>query len=158
MPPLLNASLPCFAVVEGIFFSGSFYTIFWFNQRGILPGLCFTNELISRDEALHCDFACTLYRCLLKPPCSICIHVDSAIQIEDHFICEVIPDGLPGMNAPLMAQYIPFCADYILHELKQPSLYNVNNPFPWMDVQSLPPRKSQLFQETSGRICKEQSR
>jgi ribonucleoside-diphosphate reductase subunit M2 len=105
---LFAEHLIAFAVVEGIFFSGSFCAIFWFKQCGVLPGLCFANELISYDEALHCDFACVLYNHLLKPPCSICIReiVDSAIQIEKCFIHEVLPFNLMGMNATLMNQYI----------------------------------------------------
>jgi ribonucleotide reductase beta subunit family protein with ferritin-like domain len=128
-----------FAVVEGIF-SSSFCAIFWFNQRGVLPGLCFANKLISHDEALHCDFACVLSNCLLKPPCSIHVReiVNSAIQIKECFICEAHLFNLMGMNATLVSLYIRFCADCLLHKLKQPTIvYNVTNPFPWMDTISL---------------------
>ena len=135
---LFTEHLITFAIVEGIFF-GSFCAIFWFKQCGVLPGLCFSNELISCDEVFHCDFACVLYNRLLKPPCSIHIReiVDSAIQIEECFICEVLPFNLMGMNATLMIKYIQFCADCLLRELKQPNIYNVTNPFPWMDTISL---------------------
>jgi ribonucleotide reductase beta subunit family protein with ferritin-like domain len=132
--------LIAFAVVEGIFFSGSFCAIFWFKQCCVLPGLYFANKLISCDEALHCDFACVLYNRLLKPPCSICIReiVDSAIQIEEHFIHkQALPFNFMGMNATLMNQYIQFCANCLLCKVKQPTIYNVINPFSWMDTISL---------------------
>jgi len=131
--------LIAFAVVEGIFFSGSFCAIFWMKQRGLMPGLCFSNELISRDEALHCDFACLLHQTLLTPASPLRIRqiVDEAVDIERDFVCDALPVSLIGMNATLMSQYIEFCADRLLVALGQPRLYAVSNPFPWMTTISL---------------------
>jgi ribonucleotide reductase beta subunit family protein with ferritin-like domain len=140
--------LIAFAVVEGIFFSSSFRGMFWFKQHGVLPGLCFANELISHDDAHYCDFACVLYNRLLKPPCSICIReiVDCAIQIKEHFIREALLFDLMSMNEARMNKYIRFCAERLLHELKQPTICNVVNPFPWMDTISIQD-KSNFFEK-----------
>jgi ribonucleoside-diphosphate reductase beta chain len=108
-----------FAVVEGIFFSGSFCAIFWLKKRGLMPGLTFSNELISRDEGLHCDFACLLYSMLEHPLPQDTVHaiVREAVDIERNFICDALPVDLIGMNARLMGQYIEFVADRLLREL-----------------------------------------
>ena len=131
--------LIAFAVVEGIFFSGSFCAIFWLKKRGILPGLCFSNELISRDEGLHCDFACLLHSKLIIPasPYRIRHIVTEAVEIEKEFIRDALPVALIGMNAELMCQYIEFCADRLLSALGQPKIYRVTNPFDWMVLISL---------------------
>ena len=111
--------LIAFAVVEGIFFSGAFCSIFWLKKRGLMPGLTFSNELISRDEGLHCDFACLLYSMLEHPLPQDTVHaiVREAVDIERNFICDALPVDLIGMNARLMGQYIEFVADRLLREL-----------------------------------------
>ena len=131
--------LVAFAIVEGIFFSGSFCAIFWLKKRGLLPGLAFSNELISRDEGLHCDFACLLYSKLTNIPSQERIYeiILEAVNIECEFIKESIPVELIGMNSNLMTQYIQFCADHLLLELKCKKLYNTPNPFDWMESISL---------------------
>jgi len=105
--------LVAFAAVEGIFFSGSFCAIFWLKKRGLMPGLAFSNELISRDEGLHCDFACLLYKMLKHPLPQHVVHkiIADAVECEKEFICEALPVALIGMNANLMSQYIEFVAD-----------------------------------------------
>jgi ribonucleotide reductase beta subunit family protein with ferritin-like domain len=151
--------LIAFAVVEGIFFSGSFCAIFWFTQHGVLPGLFFASELISCDEALHCDFASVLYNHLLKPPCSIHVReiVDSAIQFKEHLIRKALPFNLMGMNVILINQYISFCANCLLHELKQPRIYNATNPFPWMGTISLQGKTNFFEKQLSEQICQKWS-
>ena len=131
--------LVAFAVVEGIFFSGSFCAIFWLKKRGLMPGLAFSNELISRDEGLHCDFACALYAMLQEPLADETVHaiVDDAVQRETEFVCDALPVGLIGMNAKLMAQYVRFVADRLLVALHAPKLYDAANPFDWMELISL---------------------
>lgn len=132
--------LIAFAVVEGIFFSGSFCAIFWFKKRSLLPGLTFSNELIARDEGLHCDFACLLYKKYLSPPLPEArVHeiVAEAVEIERKFIREALPVSLIGMNADLMAQYIEFCADRLLVALGHNKMYHSANPFDWMEMISL---------------------
>lgn len=131
--------LVAFAVVEGIFFSGSFCSIFWLKKRGLMPGLAFSNELISRDEGMHCDFACLLYKKLVNklPVETIYTIVKDAVQIEQEFIRDALPVELIGMNSGLMSQYIEFCADRLLHALDCPKLYKAANPFDWMDMISL---------------------
>jgi ribonucleoside-diphosphate reductase beta chain len=131
--------LVAFAAVEGIFFSGSFCSIFWLKKRGLMPGLTFSNELISRDEGLHCDFACLLYKMLvhkLKPERVYEIIKDSVVY-EQEFVQEALPVSLIGMNAKLMSEYIEFCADRLLYALGYPKLYNTKNPFDWMELISL---------------------
>jgi len=131
--------LVAFAAVEGIFFSGSFCAIFWLKKRGLMPGLCLSNVLISRDEGLHCDFACLLYSMLQHPPSPdvptniIC----EAVEIEKEFITESLPVALIGMNAPLMSQYIEFVADRLLVALGLPKVYHAANPFDWMELISI---------------------
>ena len=115
-----------FAAVEGIFFSGSFCAIFWIKKRGLMPGLCFSNELISRDEGLHCDFATLLYGMLKKKlhPELVQEIIRDATQIEIEFVCDAIPVALIGMNQNLMTQYIQFVADRLCHALGVPKIYH----------------------------------
>ena len=131
--------LIAFAAVEGIFFSGSFCSIFWLKTRGIMPGLCFSNELISRDEALHTEFAILLYSRLLTKISKKKIYeiVKNAVEIEIEFICEALPCRLIGMNATLMSNYVKFVADRLLLQLGYEKIYNVENPFPFMELISI---------------------
>lgn len=132
--------LIAFAAVEGIFFSGSFCSIFWLKKRGLMPGLSFSNELISRDEGLHCDFACLLYNNHLVnklPQQQVVDIILDAVEIEKEFILEALPVKLIGMNSDLMSQYIEFVADRLLVELNCPKQFNVNNPFDFMDMISI---------------------
>lgn len=135
-----NERLVAFAAVEGIFFSGSFCSIFWLKKRGLMPGLSFANELISRDEGLHCDFACLLYSQLsYKLPLSTLQQIiQSAVEIEEEFVRDALPVRLIGMNAEMMCQYIEFVADRLLVSLGSPKIYNVPNPFDFMDMISIP--------------------
>ncbi|KAI5810941.1 ribonucleotide reductase [Peziza echinospora] len=131
--------LVAFAAVEGIFFSGSFASIFWLKKRGLMPGLTFSNELISRDEGLHTDFACLLFRHLNKRPSAKIITdiITDAVKIEQEFLTEALPCALLGMNAKLMRQYIEFVADRLLVELGVSKVYNTANPFDFMESISL---------------------
>ena len=131
--------LIAFACVEGIFFSGSFCSIFWLKKRGLMPGLSFSNEFISRDEGLHCDFACLLYSKLVSKLPESRVHeiIGDAISIESEFVCDALPVELIGMNSKLMCQYIQFCADRLLIALGYSKMYKVSNPFDWMDMISL---------------------
>jgi len=132
--------LIAFAAVEGIFFSGSFCSIFWLKKRGLMPGLTFSNELISRDEGLHCDFACLLYNNHLKNKLlveTVQEIIRDAVSIEQEFVTDSLPVKLIGMNADLMCQYIEFVADRLLAELGCPKIYNSINPFDFMDMISL---------------------
>lgn len=134
--------LIAFAIVEGIFFSGSFCSIFWLKNRGLMPGLSFSNQLISRDERLHTDFAVLLYNDFIPnneklPSDKIHKMFEEAVAIETEFIIDSLPCKLIGMNADLMKDYIKFVADYLLNQLKYPKLYNVKNPFPFMEAISL---------------------
>ena len=131
--------LIAFASVEGIFFSGSFCAIFWLKNRGLMPGLCTSNELISRDEGMHCDFACYLYKQLKHPLPFKRVHeiVSEAVQYEIEFVTKALDVAVIGMNAKLMSQYIQFCADRLLESLGVPKLYHVTNPFAWMTLISL---------------------
>lgn len=131
--------LIAFAVVEGIFFSGSFAAIFWLKKRGLMPGLTFSNELISRDEGLHCNFACLLFQHLLRRPSPqrITEIVCEAVAIEQEFLTDALPVGLIGMNALLMCQYIEFVADHLLVQLGCDKHFKVENPFDFMDLISL---------------------
>jgi ribonucleotide reductase beta subunit family protein with ferritin-like domain len=130
--------LIAFACVEGIFFSGSFCSIFWLKKRGLMPGLTFSNELISRDEGLHTDFACHLYGMLEALPASRILEiVTDAVAIEKEFVSESLPVSLIGMNAKMMTQYIEFVADRLLRSLGLPKHYGSTNPFDWMELISL---------------------
>jgi ribonucleoside-diphosphate reductase beta chain len=132
--------LIAFAAVEGIFFSGSFCSIFWLKKRGLLPGLTFSNELISRDEGLHTDFACLLYNNHIvnkMDPNRIIEIITDAVAIEQEFVTDALPVDLIGMNAKLMAQYIEFVADRLLNSLGVDKYYNASNPFDFMEMISL---------------------
>jgi len=131
--------LIAFACVEGIFFSGSFCAIFWMKKRSLMPGLAFSNELISRDEGLHCDFACLVYKNLKnKLPQDVIYNImKNACEIEKEFICEALPCELIGMNKGLMSEYIEFVADRLMFALGYQKYYNTPNPFEWMDLISL---------------------
>jgi ribonucleoside-diphosphate reductase beta chain len=132
--------LVAFAAVEGIFFSGSFCSIFWLKKRGLMPGLSFSNELISRDEGLHCDFACLLYNNYIEnklPKSRIIEIITDAVKIEQEFVTDAIPVSLIGMNSDLMNQYIEFVADRLLGELNCEKQYGSHNPFPFMEMISL---------------------
>ncbi len=132
--------LVAFAAVEGIFFSGSFCSIFWLKKRGLMPGLSFSNELISRDEGMHCDFACLLYTQHLVnrlPKSTVEEIITEAVNIEKEFVTDALPVKLIGMNADLMTQYIEFVADRLLLELGNDKIYNVTNPFDFMEMISL---------------------
>jgi ribonucleoside-diphosphate reductase beta chain len=132
--------LIAFAAVEGIFFSGSFCSIFWLKKRGLMPGLSFSNELISRDEGLHCDFACMIYSDHIKnklPKEQVTKIITDAVTIEKEFVSDAIPVRLIGMNADLMCQYIEFCADRLLLALGCDKFYNAVNPFDFMEMISL---------------------
>ena len=144
-----------FAAVEGIFFSGSFCAIFWLKKRGLMPGLCFSNELISRDEGLHCDFACLLYGKLSTPLPVARVHelIGSAVTIEKEFVSDALPVELIGMNSELMCQYIEFCADRLLQALGVPKIYNATNPFDWMEMISLQ-GKTNFFEKRVGEYAK----
>eukprot|EP00850_Spirogloea_muscicola_P012588 SM000082S22830 [mRNA] locus=s82:196914:198977:+ [translate_table: standard] len=140
-----------FACVEGIFFSGSFCAIFWLKKRGLMPGLTFSNELISRDEGLHCDFACLLYTLLknkLKEE-KVREIVCNAVAIEKEFVCEALSCDLVGMNSKLMSVYIEFVADRLLVALGYSKHYNVQNPFDWMELISLQ-GKTNFFEKRVG--------
>jgi ribonucleoside-diphosphate reductase beta chain len=143
--------LVAFAAVEGIFFSGSFCSIFWLKKRGLMPGLSFSNELISRDEGLHCDFACLLYNQLVNKLSETRIKeiISSAVEIEKEFVTDAIPVQLIGMNAELMCQYIEFVSDRLLQELGCTKLFNAKNPFDFMDMQSLN-GKTNFFEKKVG--------
>jgi ribonucleoside-diphosphate reductase beta chain len=132
--------LIAFAAVEGIFFSGAFCSIFWLKKRGLMPGLTFSNELISRDEGVHCDFAVHLHNNHLVnkvPKERIKQIITNALDIEKEFITESLPVSLIGMNAKLMTQYLEFVTDRLLVELQCEKIYNVANPFDFMDMISL---------------------
>lgn len=132
--------LVAFAAVEGIFFSGSFCSIFWLKKRGLMPGLSFSNELISRDEGMHCDFACLLYTQHLKhqlPKSKVQEIITNAVEIEKEFVTDALPVKLIGMNSELMTQYIEFVADRLLVELGNEKVYGSANPFDFMELISL---------------------
>merc|ERR1712222_170811 len=144
-----------FSAVEGIFFSGSFCAIFWLKKRGLMPGLAFSNELISRDEGLHCDFACLLYSKLINklPHERIIEIITNAVEIEKEFVSDALPVELIGMNSKLMQQYIEFCADRLLVALGCPKHYQTANPFEWMEMISLQ-GKTNFFEKRVGEYAK----
>jgi ribonucleoside-diphosphate reductase subunit M2 len=131
--------LIAFACVEGIFFSGAFCSIYWMKKRGLMPGLTFSNELISRDEALHCEFAVLLYSKLNNKVKKSRVHeiIKESVEIESEFICQALPCRLIGMNSQLMTQYIQYCADRLCVQLGYDKIYNVGNPFDFMELISL---------------------
>jgi len=148
--------LVAFAAVEGIFFSGSFCSIFWLKKRGLMPGLCFSNELISRDEGLHCDFACLLYSNHLVnklDKAQVEEIIRDAVAIEKEFVTEALPVKLIGMNSDLMSQYIEFVADRLLMELGNEKIYNVTCPFDFMEMISIQ-GKSNFFERRVGEYQK----
>ena len=143
--------LVAFACVEGIFFSGAFCSIFWLKKRGLMPGLTFSNELISRDEALHCEFAVLLYSKLVKKLSKAKIHelIKESVEIETEFICEALPCRLIGMNSPMMTQYIQFVADRLCVQLGYEKIYNVPNSCDFMELISLQ-SKPNMFERQNG--------
>ena len=148
--------LVAFAAVEGIFFSGSFCSIFWLKKRGLMPGLTFSNELISRDEGLHCDFACLLYTKHLKnmlPKEQVAGIIQDAVEIEKEFVTDALPVRLIGMNSDLMSQYIEFVADRLLVELGNEKIYNATNPFGFMEMISIQ-GKTNFFEKRVGEYQK----
>jgi len=148
--------LVAFAAVEGIFFSGSFCSIYWLKKRGLMPGLTFSNELISRDEGLHCDFACLLYTKHLinkLPKQQVQDIITDAVDIEKQFVVDAIPVKLIGMNSDLMCQYIEFVADRLLVELGNDKVYNTTNPFDFMDMISIQ-GKTNFFEKRVGEYQK----
>jgi len=144
-----------FAAVEGIFFSGSFCAIFWLKKRGLMPGLCFSNELISRDEGLHCDFACLIYKKLVNQLSEnrVLEIITNAVEIEKEFVSDALSVELIGMNKKLMCQYIEFCADRLLVALDSSKYYNASNPFEWMEMISLQ-GKTNFFEKRVGEYAK----
>jgi len=152
--------LIAFAAVEGIFFSGSFCSIFWLKKRGLMPGLAFSNELISRDEGLHCEFACLLHNKYIQNKVSsdrITQIITEAVEIEKEFVTDSLPVSLIGMNAKLMQQYIEFVADYWLVALGCKKFYNAVNPFDFMDMLSLQ-NKSNFFEKRTSEYQKPKDR
>ncbi|MGV3557352.1 ribonucleoside-diphosphate reductase small subunit [Larkinella arboricola] len=148
--------LLAFAAVEGIFFSGSFCSIFWLKKRGLMPGLAFSNELISRDEGLHRDFACLLYTDHIQnklPEEDVYAMIKDAVSIEQEFVTDALPVSLIGMNADLMNQYIEFVADHLLVSLGLKKVYNSTNPFDFMDMISLQ-GKTNFFEKRVGEYQK----
>ena len=148
--------LIAFAAVEGIFFSGSFCSIFWLKKRGLMPGLAFANELISRDEGLHCDFACLLYTQHLQemlPKETVTQIIRDAVEIEKEFVTDALPVGLIGMNSKLMCDYIEFVADRLLIALGCSKIYNNTNPFDFMELISLQ-GKTNFFEKRVGEYQK----
>ncbi len=147
--------LVAFSCVEGIFFSGAFCAIYWLKKRGLMPGLTFSNELIARDEGLHTDFACLLYRKLDKPLefSKVQQIVNEAVELEQNFITTALPCSLIGMNCELMQKYIKFVADRLLQSLGVDKLYNVENPFDWMEMISLQ-GKTNFFEKRVGEYQK----
>jgi ribonucleoside-diphosphate reductase beta chain len=137
--PTFAHRLIAFAAVEGIFFSGSFCSIFWLKKRGLMPGLAFSNELISRDEGMHCDFACLLYSMLENKldPAEVTAIITEAVVFEKEFVTDALPVSLIGMNAVLMTEYIECVADRLLSQLGCDKVYGTPNPFPWMDMISI---------------------
>lgn len=144
--------LIAFAAVEGIFFSGSFCSIFWLKKRGLMPGLSFSNELISRDEGLHCDFACLLYNNHVQNKLDKNVIIEiikDAVTIEKEFVTDALPVNLIGMNSDLMCQYIEFVADRLLKELIGEKIYGATNPFDFMEMISLQ-GKTNFFEKRVG--------
>lgn len=143
--------LIAFAAVEGIFFSGSFASIFWLKKRGLMPGLTFSNELISRDEGMHTDFACLLFSHIKSKPSPDAVEkiIIEAVEIEQEFLTDALPCALLGMNSHLMRQYIEFVADRLLLALGNKKYYNTANPFDFMENISLG-GKTNFFEKRVG--------
>jgi ribonucleoside-diphosphate reductase beta chain len=149
--PTFAHRLIAFAAVEGIFFSGSFCSIYWLKKRGLMPGLTFSNELISRDEGLHCDFACLLYSMLENKLSEKEVEqiITEAVEYEKEFVTDALPVNLIGMNAEMMTEYIEFVADRLLLSLGNDKFYHTANPFPWMEMISLQ-GKTNFFEKRVG--------
>jgi len=147
--------LIAFAAVEGIFFSGSFCALFWLKKRGLMPGMTFSNELISRDEGLHCDFACLLHNKLVRGAGENRIRsiISEAVEIEKEFVTSALPVKLIGMNDKQMCEYIEFVADRLMIALDCPPIYNAENPFPWMEMISMQ-GKTNFFEKRVGEYQK----
>lgn len=141
--------LVAFAAVEGIFFSGSFASIFWLKKRGLMPGLCFSNELISRDEGQHCLFACLLFSYLNTKPSSAVTIITEAVDLEKEFVKTSLPVDLIGINSTTMCQYIEYVGDYLLINLGYDKIYNASNPFEFMELISLE-GKTNFFEKRVG--------
>jgi len=153
--PSFAHRLIAFAAVEGIFFSGSFCSIYWLKKRGLMPGLTFSNELISRDEGMHCDFACLLYSMLEHKldPAEVKAIITEAVEYEKEFVTDALPVSLIGMNAEMMGQYIEFVADRLLMSLGCEKAYGTANPFSWMDMISIQ-GKTNFFEKRVGDYAK----
>lgn len=149
--PTFAHRLIAFAAVEGIFFSGSFCSIYWLKKRGLMPGLTFSNELISRDEGMHTDFACLLYSMMQNKiePAEVKAIITEAVEFEKEFVTDALPVSLIGMNAEMMSQYIEFVADRLLMSLGCDKAYGTANPFPWMDMISIQ-GKTNFFEKRVG--------
>jgi ribonucleoside-diphosphate reductase beta chain len=149
--PTFAHRLVAFAAVEGIFFSGSFCSIFWLKKRGLMPGLTFSNELISRDEGMHTDFACLLFSMLQNKPGEQEVKdiITEAVAFEKEFVTDALPVSLIGMNAETMGQYIEFVADRLLLSLGFSKVYGTSNPFSWMDMISIQ-GKTNFFEKRVG--------
>lgn len=149
--------LVAFAAVEGIFFSGSFCAVFWLKKRGMMPGLTFSNELIARDEGLHCEFACVLYAMLPQyerlEDSVVRDIVGSAVECECEFTCDALSVDLIGMNQRLMSEYIEYVADRLLLSLGYEQMYGTENPFDWMELISLQ-GKTNFFERRVGEYQK----
>merc|ERR1712084_97588 len=147
--------LVAFAAVEGVLFSGSFCAIYWLKKRGLMPGLTFSNELISRDEGLHAEFACLLYGMLNNKLPEDVVHdlIRGAVAVERKFICEALSCDLIGMNSELMTRYIEFVADRLLTALGHSKLFGSSNPFDWMELISLQ-GKTNFFEKRVGEYQK----
>ncbi len=152
---LFSQRLIAFAIVEGVFFSGAFCSIFWLKERGLMPGLAFSNELISRDEGMHVEFAVLLYSMIENRLAEENVHqiMKEAVEVEKNFIIESIPCSLLGMNAELMSQYIEFVADRLLSQLNYNKIWNVRNPFPFMERISIE-TKSNFFESRVSQYSK----
>jgi ribonucleoside-diphosphate reductase beta chain len=149
--------LVAFAAVEGIFFSGSFCSIFWLKKKGLMPGLCQSNELIARDEGMHRDTGCLIYRNYIVnklPNETVKEIIKEAVNVEFDFVEECLPYKLKGMNSELMKQYIQFVADHLSDSLIEEKIYNVENPFPWMDLISLE-GKTNFFEKRVSNYAKQ---
>merc|ERR1719323_2521664 len=147
--------LVAFAAVEGVLFSGSFCAIYWLKKRGLMPGLTFSNELISRDEGLHAEFACLIYGMLQHKLPDDVVHdiIRSAVEVERRFICEALSCDLIGMNSELMTRYIEFVADRLLTALGHSKVFGASNPFDWMELISLQ-GKTNFFEKRVGEYQK----
>jgi len=149
--------LVAFSCVEGIFFSASFCSIFWLKKKGLLPGLAHSNELISRDEGMHRDMYCLLYRRYIQNPLpreQLEAIIKDAVEVEKQFVKETLPYRLSGMNSDLMCQYVEYVADHLLAEMGQPIIYKTENPFQWMQLISMN-GKNNFFEKKVSQYAKQ---